>query len=63
MTLGGLTRDAMQSLQGNPLCIAVVLLVVVTNVFSYFYAAAVIEARGRAIEKLIEHCVPMSLAP
>lgn len=63
MSVSEAVSELAKALRGNPLCLSLVVLMAIGVVFSYFYAATVIEARGRAIEKLIEACVPMSLPP
>ena len=53
---GKVATTAINALQGNPLCISLLVLVAIITAFSYFKTANAIDARSQAIIALINKC-------
>ena len=54
--VGKVANATLASLQGNPLCISLLVLVAIITTFSYFKTVSAIEARSEAIVALIAKC-------
>ena len=57
---GSTARSAISALKGNPLCLAVVLLVVVLSVIAYFREREAQNNRTAMVQELIERCMEPS---
>lgn len=55
---GKVATTAINALQGNPLCISLLVLVSIFGFYSYFKTMAAIEGRTQAIMALIAKCQP-----
>jgi hypothetical protein len=54
---GKVANSAVEALKGNPLCLAVVLLVIVLSIIAYMRERAEQENRTQAFTALIERCM------
>jgi hypothetical protein len=60
MTVEGVTSTAINALKGNPLCLAVVALVIVLQVIAYYREHAAQENRTATVNAIIERCMEPS---